>query len=335
MRIKCLSKKIISNSIPLFPEQKGKLTYKFECSPARMVPIDSFLEELNGVVKDKKIVSFGEQHDFNNEKRLEDVKDFKDILLTTLYFLKQIKDQEKTKSEFNPFHIDLTLYWITKFGEAMSKFDLSTHKVKKDQLFSLPISEIIKYPASVIFAISILPLLKEEGFTDLVLEGFLEKSPDEAFKRSKDQVGMILIIESCLRLDINIHGAYQEGFGEILRATGIARAFEGKVDEILQNNPDAKVATYGGGVHNMTKPIEGSISAPFFGEVNLAELSFAPHLMERYQDAYLSIDLVAPTNGNEDLMSHFKVLRSKMVPGSIVQVNHSSKNQLGYIFPKN
>jgi len=253
----------------------------------------------------KKVVTFWEEHNLNADKSFSEILEYKEIIF---YVYREMQ------------------YWA-KFEDIVLGLKDKVPIEEKEKLISfieyivsIPQNKLsVKHSSSRVFSSFIIPACQKEWFTDIVFEWFNESSPSRSYKLSKDKIWFLMIMISSILYWFKIHWAYDSN--PLFNATWIARNFEEQIDKITDNNPSSKVITYNWGVHNMTNPIKWEYKI-FWATINLDELSFAPHLMNKYGDDYLSIDLVDwfwEINNS----SHYSFLKWRGVKDEINIIEHS------------
>lgn len=294
----------------------GQISYTLEVHQQTTVPLNAFQKRLEALMRAKKVVSFGEEHDKNQDRSFEDVLKFKDLILAAYHHLHRFEDWgdflDVCERDFGP--------------KIVHDFRLLLRRILSAQL-----EDVIYLNASRIFAIILLPLAKQLGFTHVVVEGLFERDPERSIQRSKDQIGMLLIILMSLIHGVKIRGAHAE---DILQpGVAVAFALARKVNGIFDDDPASRVLTYNGALHSMTKPLKGV--SPVFGpiKINLRQLTFAPAFRKRWGSGFLAIDLVTQHTSQPHSPSIFAKLRVDIVENAIREVRHS-RGQIAFVFPK-
>lgn len=295
----------------------GGVSFQFTIHKVSPTPPKDFATHLEPLIAGKKIVSFGEEHNLNKDKTYGEINKYKDLIFSLygtmkLFRFKNLSElvEDMRRREPNSKELKDLKALLEYCAEEGNEKDFS------------------KVTSSRIFASHVIPTLKKEGFTDVVIEGFNEDRPSENYELSKDRTGYLLIMLTAMTHDLKIHGAYSGGldFG-----FGVAESFRHKVDSITAKDPKARVATYNGGAHNLTVPMTGN--APFIGRP-MSELSFVPHFSDKYGDKFKSIDLVtkSPT-ATDQVRTPYDVLRQTGDADSVNVVDYAA-GQTAFVFPQ-
>lgn len=306
------------------PKTRGKdseeVVYRMTMEMTAHLHPDRLREELKRHLHGKKMVCFGEEHDGNRDPSFAEVLDYEEVILWAHHSLKSrtfsSNFAELLKDNFNLLEREMG-------PEKLRKFILFAAK-----LFTVTPEELMHQRASAsrIFALVVLPLCKELGYTDVLVEGAL----DSRLERSKDRIGTLVTLLMALMLGLRIENAYAEDF--LNPGGAIANAFRDKLRAIFENTPDARVVTYGGALHSMTIPLEGTYHFLPGLTMDLSKLSFVPEFQKRFGGDFLSIDLVMPTSSDPRIESHFSLLKQQGNAESITVVKHS-RGQVAFVFP--
>lgn len=308
------------------PKIRGKdspeVTYRMTMEVTARLRPHQLSDELKTALTAKKMVSFGEEHDMKRDQSFAEVLEYEGVILWAQHML-----QSRT---FYPNFAKL-LEGNTNLLER----EMGPEKFRQFILFAAKLltaspEELVSQnvAASRIFALVVLPLCKELGYTDVLVEGAL----DSRLKRSKDRIGILITLLMALMLDLRIESVYAEDF--LNPGIAIADAFRKKLGDIFEKTADARVVTYGGAVHAMTVPLEGTYNFLPGLNIDLSELSFTPEFQKRFGENFLSVDLVMPISSMPGMSSHFTLLRQQGNAESISVVSHSL-SQVAFVFPEN
>lgn len=302
-------------------DQGSNVRYVMDIQDTTTLPADNFQRRLEELMKGRRVVSFGEEHDENRDQSFRNILRFEQLILHAYSY----RRHERWRGRSLDF-ADLLEFLGRNFDSLLVNDFIQFLQ----DMTSIPLEAILRQPASRIFALVILPLSKRLGYTDVVVEGLYEEDPWRTIERSKDRIGMLLKILTGLICDLNIRGAYDENF--LQPGVGVALAFQRRVNAIFDENPSARVVTYSGGAHNLTKPIKGTWS---FGPItiDLSQFTFAPAFQQRWGQHFLSIDLVTRHTADSKFNSTFAELRRRAAENVIREVNHS-RGQIAFVFPK-
>lgn len=301
-------------------QQDQTARYTLTMGEATPLMPEVFGDRLRDLINDRKLVAFGEEHDCNRDPSFEEVLGFKDIIFPAY---RQIV--------MNGAYPNIATF-LGQHRLIYSNEDLIRFALFLEKLFLPSVEDVMTMSASRVFAAVTMPVAHEVGFTDLVLEGFFESDPERTLKLSKDRIGLLLIMTAALCLGIHLHGTDQGPHISSLLDPGksMVDALRVAIDGIFKDNPNARVLSYNGAMHNLTVPFQGKLAGLLGHEIDVSQWTFAPHYMERFGPQFLSVDLVTPSDSQQN---HFALLREKRaVAGRINEVPHS-KGQVAFVFP--
>ena len=264
-----------------------------------------------GLVGDKRIVSFGEEHDLNMDTSFSEVLQLSGPIFKVQYnMLVHHPDGEEER-------IAMIRHEFKQAGKLQALDALL--KKMQDQ----SIGELCQYHPGRLFATRLMPLLRNLGYTDIIMEGLNDVDPASTFRRSKDQIGTLLMMLQAHILGIRVHGVYSEGIWSLFY---LSEYFLEKIDKIHECIPDARIITFSGALHNMTMPLEGKVPLGD-REFDIKDSSFAKKLQEIWGREFQSIDLV---DFNSTTASHLETFRRYGHAGNIVEVSHSN-DQVAFV----
>lgn len=305
---------VLSNA----PDQDQGVRYTLTMEEGTPLHPSAFQNRLHGLMNGKKLVSFGEEHDGNRDPSFAEVLGFKDIIFPAY-----------SQIVMNGVYPNIATF-LARHRLSYPKEDLIRFILFVEKLLSPSVEDVMAMSASRVFASTVMPVAHKMGYTDLVLEGFFERDPEQTLELSKDRIGLLLIMTATLCLGIHLHGTDS---GHVLfsldQGKTMADALRVTIDGIFKENPNARVLSYNGGLHNMTVPIQGRIAGLLGHEIDLSQMTFAPHYMAMLGREFLSVDLVTPSDSQQN---HFALLRERAIAGRITEVPHS-KGQVAFVFP--
>lgn len=276
---------------------------------------------LRDYIAQKDIISFGEHHDLNHDTSFNELLDYKRAIFNIYGIYRDSSRFEQQPSL--PRAIEHVRRYATEYGdnELMENVNGLVSMLSKPHGNS-----ILQSHPSRIFATLIIPIAKAQGFTDIVLEGFDDRDPSRVFERSKDKVGHLLIMLSSMMVGMRLHGAYSDSWLDL--GDLMAEALSNKVNSVKAENPDARVLVYNGMAHNATQPLEGTVPTPL-GNFELASISYAPAMIEKYGKSYGAVDLIG---GKSDLegTGHYEWMQQKAGVG--VTAYQHGVDQLTMVF---
>lgn len=287
------------------PTWDNELEYSLDIYWEEEIDSHYLLNYVWNLIEWKKIVTFWEEHNLNADKSFSEILEYKEIIFY-VYSIMQYW------AKFQDIVLDLKDRVPVEEKEKLISFIEYIFSILENKLS-------IKHSSTRVFSSFIVSACQKEWFTDIVFEWFNESSPNRSYELSKDKIWFLMIMISSMLYWFKIHWAYDSN--PLFNATWIARNFEEQIDKIIDNNPESKVITYNGWVHNMTTPIKWEYKL-FWSTINLEELSFAPYLINKYGSDYLSIDLV-DWFWKVSNSSHYSFLKWKATKNKIKIIEHS------------
>ncbi len=292
--------------------EKPTVTYNLTVHSSNSIKNTEISGYLWKLIRWKRVVAYWEEHNLNTDNSFFEILKFEDIIC---YIYRELQKWTSLKVIF-------------RYIESVES---SQYTEFLKYLFEKVIWNIdsMAWSATRFFSCSVIGDMEKHWFTDIIIEWLREDIDLQSMiARSKDKIGVLLMVISCIIHWIKIHGVYDEN--PLFWVFSFAKLFEDKVDEIIEKNPEAKVFTYNGWVHNMTIPIEW-IHRIFWAEVDLKDLTFAPSLQEKLWEKFLSIDLVSQLWWRDE-SSHYNYLKNQNQWLDITIVEHS-KWQYAIVFP--
>lgn len=265
-----------------------------------------FLRRIQDKLKAKDVLSVGEAHDMNQDTSFSWILDHEKEILEAYNIYRMAQDVSKPAPPFEGL-----LRRDSRFLEKLAQENTSFDHVRKMHVGRL-------------FALSILPLARLAGYTDIVLEGVDDRNPGRLLDRSTDRSGDLLRLTAAMMLGLKIHGAYSDGM--FTTAADIGDAVFAKMGEVKDRNPNAKVVVYNGAVHNMTEPYkEGTKIKEGIVEYDVSEMTYAPRAIELWGDRYGAIDLI---NGDRLMPeSQFRFMQQQASDDVITCFTHGIDQQ--------
>lgn len=287
---------------------------EFEYKKAELSGPKEFFSKILGKLKKSEVVSIGEAHNENSDKSYAWI----------------LKYEQEIVNAYNWYH---SIQNAPGGDKKLPRLDqiLAPNSTLEEELGSQGANNTFealrKMHTGRLFANVILPSAKILGYTDVVLEGFDESSPNTSLSRSKDKIGDLLKITSAMTLGMRIHGAYA---GSLLdTAAGVAESLISKTKSIKEKYKDAKFIVYNGAIHNMTDAISNTTVKEGLAEYKASDLSYAPEAIALWGDKYGSINVF-----NEDAKlpeSHFSVMQKDVSRGIITEFSHGVDQQTYFI----
>lgn len=291
--------------------------YTLDIHGEKPLPVLGLKDRIQDLARDAKVISFGEEHDLNRDESFSEILDYEDVVL----FLYR---------EVSSGHMNLktaTNFVCEKLG-VQGRLDGFQNLLIK--ILSVETDELLTSHTTRFFALKIIPVLSTQGFKDIIIEEFDVSNPERTMKLSKDKIGILLTVLMAVFSEMKIHGATGNNF--LNPGKAISDAFKSKIKEIHKERPNAKIITFNGGVHNLTKPYEGVVKGLLGIEIDLSTFSFGDDLRRQYGRSFVSVDLVSAAPHGEGINSHYDALREKADSFNIMEVHHSD-GQVAFVFP--
>ena len=288
-------------------DEKTGIEFDWQYDSKESVDPLVFLQQISNTLQQSSIVSFGEQHDLRVDESFSWILSFQNEILEAyhVYSLTMGIENPKPMETFQRC-LRRGSRLINVLSENLSSFE-----------------EVRNMHVGRMFALHILPLARNLGYTEVVLEGVEAKNPARLIDRSTDKIGDLLRILMAMVLGMRVHGAYADGL--LSTAVDVGVELQDKINEVKTNNPDSKIIVYNGAMHNMTIPYQGTHASIPGISMDVSQITYAPDLIAEYGSQYSAIDML-----NKDRTiptGHFSQMQEESEAGEITCFKHGIRQQ--------